>query len=205
MKKNLAQVTTLLFLAASVWGQEAAASKGIEQYEAHDYAEAEKSLRAAMEAEPEDWRAPYYLGLTLVKLQRPAEALRAFDLATEKPDANLADIKLGQAQALIAQKEFAPAERQIQEAARINSEHKDLAYTRGLLFLARRDFSNAARQFEATLARDPRNAYAHYYAGMAYNGLKRPDRMVAHFDTFLKLAPTAPEAAKVQSVLRSVR
>jgi hypothetical protein len=48
-------------------------------------------------------------------------------------------------------------------------------------------------------------AYAHYYAGMAYNKAKRVDLMATHFERFLKLAPAAPERPVVESVMRTVR
>jgi hypothetical protein len=40
---------------------------------------------------------------------------------------------------------------------------------------------------------------------MAYNGLKRPDKMLTHFELFLKMKPDAPEARKVNSVVRAAR
>ena len=52
---------------------------------------------------------------------------------------------------------------------------------------------------------NPENPYAHYYAGLAYNQIKRPDKMLEHFRTFLKLAPEAPEAPKVRALLRGIR
>ncbi|MBL8229869.1 MAG: tetratricopeptide repeat protein [Bryobacterales bacterium] len=205
MNKHTVGMLTLFLFATSLSAQEAASSKGIEQYESRDYAEAEKSLRAAMEAEPEDWRSPYYLGLTLLKLQKPAEAMEAFQQAEKKTDANVADVKVGMAQAMVAQKDYTQADRVLNEAASLDEGNKELPYARGLLMLARKEFANSAKHFETAISRNSKHAYAHYYAGMAYNGMKRPDRMVEHFEAFLKLAPDAPEASKVQSVLRSVR
>jgi tetratricopeptide (TPR) repeat protein len=206
MKKQAVGImAATLFAAVSTWAQESASAKGIEQYEARNYAEAEKSLRAAMNAEPEDWRSPYYLGMTLLKLQKPSEAMAAFQQAEKKPDVRAADVKVGMAQALVIQKDLTQANSLLEEAASLDENANELHYTRGLLLMARKDFTNAARQFEAAISRDSKHAYAHYYAGMAYNGMKRPDRMVEHFEAFLKLAPDAPEASKVQSVLRSVR
>ena len=66
------------------------------------------------------------------------------------------------------------------------------------------DNAAAIDDLEKAMAKNPGNAYAHYYAGVAYNGLKRTDKMVEHFQHFLRLAPRAPEAKKIQSVLRAV-
>ena len=40
---------------------------------------------------------------------------------------------------------------------------------------------------------------------MAYNRLKRIDRMAAHLARFLELAPNAPEREQVQHVLRLIK
>jgi tetratricopeptide (TPR) repeat protein len=61
----------------------------------------------------------------------------------------------------------------------------------------------AADALEAYLEKNPNHAYAHYYAGLAYNGLRRPDRMLNHFEHFLRLKPDAPEARKVRAVVRT--
>lgn len=202
-KQAVGMIAATLFAAASVWAE--GASKGIEQYESRKYTDAERSLRAAMNDEPEDWRGPYYLGMTLLKLQKPSEARTALESAEGKPDAKAADVKVGLAQAYVIEKNLDKANSLLEEAASLDESAKEINYTRGMLLLARKDYNNAAKQFEAALSQDARNAYAHYYAGMAYNGMKRPDRMVEHFEAFLKLAPDAPESSKVQSVLRSVR
>ena len=37
------------------------------------------------------------------------------------------------------------------------------------------------------------------------NGLRRPDKMLTHFQLFLKMKPDAPEARKVRAVLKTAR
>ena len=80
-----------------------------------------------------------------------------------------------------------------------------MPFYRGQLALAQKNYKAAAADLEKAIELDPDNAHAHYYAGLAYNGLKRPDQMVKQFQVFLRMAPNAPEAAKVRSVLRAVR
>ena len=48
-------------------------------------------------------------------------------------------------------------------------------------------------------------AYAHYYAGLSYYQAERIDLMAAFFESFLKLAPDAPERAQVESIMRTIR
>jgi tetratricopeptide (TPR) repeat protein len=51
----------------------------------------------------------------------------------------------------------------------------------------------------------PDLAYAHYYAGSAAQRVKQIAKMSEHFETFLKLAPDAPERAAVAALLRTLR
>jgi regulator of sirC expression with transglutaminase-like and TPR domain len=71
--------------------------------------------------------------------------------------------------------------------------------------LHRENHAAAVKALERAIKLDPKKAYSHYYAGIAYGNLKRPDKMAEHFQYFLRLAPEAPEAAKVRSYLRSLR
>jgi regulator of sirC expression with transglutaminase-like and TPR domain len=48
-------------------------------------------------------------------------------------------------------------------------------------------------------------AYGYLWRGYAYYYKKQPDRMVGDFETFVKLAPTAPEAAAVKQQLAALR
>jgi tetratricopeptide (TPR) repeat protein len=48
-------------------------------------------------------------------------------------------------------------------------------------------------------------APAYYWRGHAYYNKKQPDRMVSDFETFLKLAPKAPEANSVRQLLAGLK
>ena len=78
-------------------------------------------------------------------------------------------------------------------------------YQLGLTLGRKQVYAAAAEAFEAVIARDPAFAYAHYYAGLSYYQVDRTDRMAAAFETFLNLAPAAPERERVESVLRTLR
>jgi len=97
------------------------------------------------------------------------------------------------------------ADAALNEAQEIDSNNADLYYYRGMLAAHRKDYTAAVDGFEKAVALKPDYAYAHYHAGLAYNLLKRPDKMVGHFQEFLKLAPSARESEKIRTVLRSVR
>ena len=78
-------------------------------------------------------------------------------------------------------------------------------YQLGLALVRQQQWADAAAAFEAASSRQPTNAYAHYYGGMAYYRANRVDRMATHFEQFLKLAPEAPERPEVQSIMRTLQ
>jgi tetratricopeptide (TPR) repeat protein len=78
-------------------------------------------------------------------------------------------------------------------------------YQLGLVKAEQQDWPGAAEAFERASQIDPTFAYAHYYAGLAYSKTRRVDRTATHFETFLKLAPKAPERPAVESVMRTLR
>jgi len=128
--------------------------------------------------------------------ERAPEAKELFNRAQEQtPDA----------QALLDQIETADSEEGKTAARAAADNFADLYYSRGLTNALLRDYAASAADLETSIRLDPGNAKAHYYAGLAYNALKRPDMMVSHFQTFLTMEPEGPEAARVRSVLGGVR
>jgi lipoprotein NlpI len=69
----------------------------------------------------------------------------------------------------------------------------------------RRDYGGAMEAFNRATELDPAFAAAHYNAGLASYRAKRVDLMANHFETFIRLAPNAPERPEVESILRTVR
>lgn len=78
-------------------------------------------------------------------------------------------------------------------------------YQLGLVRAQQEDWAGSADAFERASQIDPAFAYAHYNAGVAYSRVKRADQTAAHFQTFVKLAPKAPERAAVESIMRTLR
>jgi tetratricopeptide (TPR) repeat protein len=75
----------------------------------------------------------------------------------------------------------------------------------GLVRVRLEDWAGAAPAFERAASLNPTFAYAHYYAGLAYSRVQRPDQVAMHFEVFLKLAPNAPERGAVTSIMRTLR
>ncbi|MEQ1575035.1 MAG: tetratricopeptide repeat protein [Vicinamibacterales bacterium] len=95
-----------------------------------------------------------------------------------------------------------PAVQASVEAAPIDGQ---VLYDQGLVYASQGDYAAAARAFDACIEANPRFAYAYYQAGLAYDKLTRPDLTAIRFETFLRLAPDAPERPQVESILRTMR
>jgi tetratricopeptide (TPR) repeat protein len=191
-------ITSAAFLAAQ--GLE----RGEQLYKDGQYAQAETALREVIAGEPDNANAHLLLGMTLLELSKPDEAemeLKQAEGEGVEPDR----LNVAQARLHIERQQMDQALAKLNEAHGQNANNPDVYYYRGLVRANRKDFSGAVADLEKAIEMTPAKAMAHYYAGLAYNGLKRPDKMVEHFQTFLKLAPDAPEAARVRSLLRSVR
>ncbi|NOT43334.1 MAG: tetratricopeptide repeat protein [Acidobacteria bacterium] len=75
----------------------------------------------------------------------------------------------------------------------------------GLVQARRQEWPAAAAAFDRVTQLAPMLAYAYYYGGLMHYRANRPDRMASHFETFLRLAPQAPERPEVLQIMRTIR
>ena len=195
MRSVLSTVIFAGLVASQAVGQDL--DRGIEEFRKSNNSEAESLLRKAVEQQGDNARAHAFLAMALVEQQKTSEAETHAKKADEL-DPSVG--KLALARLYIEQKKLDEA-----EAALKDANPEEVQYIRGLLNFHRGRHQEAADDLEAYSSKNPEHAYAHYYAGLAYNGLKRPDKMLTHFELFLRLKPDAPEARKVRSVLRAVQ
>ncbi len=175
--------------------------KGIELYKAKNYTEASAAFNEVIGEEPGNAEAHAYLGLSLLGEKKTAQAQKEFEKAADlDPKSDAA--KVGMARVYLEQKNYDKAKAALDKAS---DESAEVPFYQGIVSLGKKRYDEAAKLLEKALEMNPENDYAHYYLGVAYSSLKRPDKMVDHFETFLKRQPDAPEAEKVQSVLRAVR
>ena len=112
---------------------------------------------------------------------------------------------VGRAAILLADTQLDEALTAAERAVALGSTVADTHFQLGLVQAERRDYGKAAPAFEAAIAIDPMPAYAHYYAGLSYYQAERIDLMATFFESFLKLAPDAPERTRVESIMRTIR
>jgi len=199
-------IVFLLFQANTLFAADLA--RGVQLYENKDFSGAERELSAVVDSQPGNLRARYYLGLSLLELERHAEAEQVFtelESAQGEGAPGPAQVKVGLARAQMEQKQYDRAQSNLDQALNLAPKDPEVYLYRGKLGIHRENYPAAAKELDRAIELAPKTAYAHYYAGIAYSNLRRPDKMVDHFQYFLKLAPDAPEANKVKSLLRSVR
>ena len=181
--------------------------KGISLYNAGDYNGALGELQPAVDADASNRNARYYLALSMIGLQRYSDAdthLKQLEEQEGTPP-EPADLKVAVARSAMGQKDFDKAQQYLDQARDANSESAEVYLRRGELGVLRQQYDTAAKDLERSIELDANRAYAHYYLGIAYSNLRRPDKMVEQFELFRKLAPNAPEVRKVEATLQSVR
>jgi len=178
--------------------------RGVEKFRERNYAEAESELRAVVETEPENVDALRVLGLSLVRQGKSGDAVPFLEKATVVgPDSP--DVKLALAAAYAAEKQYDKAGELVNAVSSQQGDHPELPFYRGMLAVLRKQYKEAIPSLETAIKQDSENAYAYYYAGLAYSNARRPDKMVDSFNNFLRLEPRSPEADKVRSFLKSSR
>lgn len=192
----------LLGVAATVAAQEPTASP-VRLFEAGQYEAAAAQVQGRLEAgetPPED---VYWAAQSLVRMDRDAEAAGVFRrLGGEDGDPWRA---VGNSAAALAEGQKDVALQQALRAVELAPDLFFSQYQHALVRMDAQQWQPASEAFERATEIDGNAAYAHYYAGMAYNRLKRIDRMVPHLQRFLELAPQAPEREQVQQVLRMMK
>jgi tetratricopeptide (TPR) repeat protein len=190
-------IAVLLTLAAAV-AQEATPQK---LFESGKYQEAIDNVKARGDA-PQD--QVYVRALAHRKLDQNDDAKQAFGALAAAGEGS-AWKEIGNSGTALIDGNLDAAEAAAKKAVELDGNSAQARYQLGVVESARDDQAQAAEAFAKAAELDPQMAYAHYEAGMAYYKSKRIERMAVYFENFLKLAPEAPEAPAVQSVMRTVR
>lgn len=168
------------------------------------YGEAETRLRAASALAPADPAPWVYLGETLLRQRRNADADAAFRQAAEVARARGgadAAYYLGVAQQRLRQYDQAVAT--LQGAS--GPAPALVPFQIGVTRVFQGSWSAAVEQLDRAVAQDSGLAYAYYYRGLAHDKLGRKDLLVNDMERFLALAPGAPEAEQARAILRAVK
>jgi len=75
----------------------------------------------------------------------------------------------------------------------------DSLYNAGVISWNANDFAKAQEQFAAAVAANPNHAESHFMLGQVYLNLGKLPDAAKEFDTYTKIAPNGPNAAKAKS------
>lgn len=81
----------------------------------------------------------------------------------------------------------------------------DALYNQGVILWNAGKIPDAKKQFEAAVAANPGHAEAHYQLGMALVNEGNLSAAATEFDTYLKLAPSGPNAATAKGILATIK
>jgi len=188
--------------------------KGIELYNSWQYQEAEKVLRDALKANPQDAQAGFYLGLSVLLGEKYSEALDIFQkLEADRHKAERqapptvpeeSQIQIGLARAHLGLKQYPEAWKSLESAKKADADYADVYVYRGVYYLQQDKINQAIKELEKAIRMDEHNAYAHYYAGHAYLHTGNAARAVDMFKIFIQLAPHAPEVPKANALISAL-
>jgi tetratricopeptide (TPR) repeat protein len=109
------------------------------------------------------------------------------------------------AAALAKLKKYPEAEAEARQVLETNPTDDMAVAALGHALVGQEKIDEAVARLSAAIAARPDLAYAYYWRGQAYDKQKKASSMAEDFQTFLKLAPSAPEAKLVQAVLAALR
>jgi len=119
-------------------------------------------------------------------------------------DPNSADAYNGLATIYNDQKKFAEAKEMSAEAMKRataggGSGNADQLYNAGVISWNANDFAKAQEQFAAAVAANPNHAESHFMLGQCNLNLGKLPEAAKEFETYMKIAPTGPNAEKAKS------
>lgn len=179
---------------------------GVEHFNKQEFDAAMTDFQKAVKATPARQEAHYYLGATLMKKNSFADAVPHLTRAIELNKTDAAkppywQALLARGECYIALKQYDPAIADLTVVTTTQPGNAEAQYQLGLAYSWQARYQDAINAFDRAIQIDPNNAYAHYWDGLAYYKIKNWDQMVSHFQTFLRLAPDAPEAAQVKQLM----
>jgi uncharacterized protein HemY len=179
--------------------------KGVEAARRNEDERAADLLKLAVDAYPNFPIALSELGVTYLKLKRPEKAAEALAASLKlAPDDHGTLVAYGVA--LLEVRRTAEAEEQFRKAIKQNAASPSAHLYLGMILLGRRELGEAERELKAAAETGGSEmARAHYYLGGLYWELKQFKKAADELETYLKLAPSAPDAARLRVTIKELR
>lgn len=171
-------------------------AKGLIRFSSGQYSDAERLFQAALDANPGDSRASFYLGQTLIRLKRPEAAQDIFQkLLYKNQDDGRAWLGLGMAQYNRGQ--YTEALASLDNAEKYLPSDPLVFYYQGLTYHQKGAFDLSPGRFlrARTLSSDLA-APSHYYSGIAYFQRGLVDEAREEFNAVLAAGEQESELVK---------
>ncbi len=177
-------------------------SKGLLKFRTHQYEEAASFFTRAMLAKPADAEAAYYLGQTLIRLNRLAEAESVFKkMRQEHPESGRAFLGLGMAQ--FYQEQYSSALDNLISAQARNPKDPLIHYYEGLTYAKLGTYDQALEAFSLAMAIDPGLASeSHHQRGIIYAQMGLLEQAKVEFEAVLSIAPGSELAQSAETNLQ---
>lgn len=194
--RSLALATPVLFSVAVAAGQEASIQKLIER----------GSLNEAVqkaEGERDNPESTYLAAQAFGKMNDGGRANEEYSRLRERGDEDWKAI--GESGAALNAGNVDEAMAAATRAVSANGDNPYAQFQLGIVASRQNNSQKAAEAFGRAAEIKPDLAYAHYYAGIANQRIKQIPKMSEHLETFLRLAPDAPERDAAAAILRTLK
>jgi tetratricopeptide (TPR) repeat protein len=186
----------LVALSVSVWAQEPSTQK---LYETGQYQALVDRAAEGRAGTPED---TYMAALAFLKMENSGASATEYRRLQGQGGAWE---QVGASGVAMLEHNHGEAVAAAQRAAGMAGDNPYIQYQLGLAAAGADDFGTSSQAFLRATEIKPDFAYAHYYAGQAFQKLHNMAKAAEHYDYFLRLAPESPDRAAAMTLLRTLR
>ena len=179
--------------------------KALEAARVGESLKAVELLKAALSHHPDFAIALNELGVQYLKLGQPGEAVKALQRTLRLvPDNFTARLNYGIA--LLNKREFAAAETQLRQALDKNSAAPTAHMYLGIALINLLKYDEAEKALRRAIESGGTSlSQAHYYLGGIYWHKQDYKRAAEELETYLRLAPNAPDAERIRATIKDLR
>lgn len=168
--------------------------RGVLEYDEKNFPAALENFAKAVELDPRDPRARYFLGITLIALDRFDDAVTHLREGRAQAPEDL-DMAFALGLALFSKGDFDGALPHFQEVAAREPAREDLGYYLGRIHYQRKDYERALAALEAGRSTDPDiTQLTRFYAGLAKHQLGRDVEAARELEAAAAIRPASPIA-----------
>jgi tetratricopeptide (TPR) repeat protein len=173
-------------------------------YEDNHYDDAVALLNQAIQTDPDNVDASYYLGLTYLAQGKHEQAAEALEKARAKAPEDLAILtQLGVT--YFAMEQYDKAEPLLTRVFNAAPRTDGVGYYVGFIRYRKGDYQGALRAFQAGATDDTNlKQLTRFYSGLALARLGLPERAAAEVEEALKLQPTSPLTGPAERLRDSI-